>query len=251
MGSRIAIRDEEKAMNKRTSLLEAATIAALTIALMTSITACDSDSALADNGNTLTVDESGATSVDASRLQDELDSLPSDEISAQEKAGLLFMREEEKLARDVYLTLYDTWSQKIFQNISNSEQTHTDAVLALLQKYDIPDPVGDNGIGVFVDQDLQALNDSLVNTGNTSLISALEVGAAIEEIDILDLEKREAEIVGNEDITTVYEMLRKGSRNHLRAFVKNLKNQGIDYQPQYLSRTEYDEIVNSETERGK
>ncbi|HFD87853.1 MAG TPA: DUF2202 domain-containing protein [Gammaproteobacteria bacterium] len=241
-------------MSKKTRLLEAATVVVLTIALITSITACDGDdtldSALTDNGTTLTVDEDGATSVDASQLQGVLDSLPSDEISAQEKAGLLFMREEEKLARDVYLTLYDTWNQKIFQNISNSEQTHTDAVLSLLQKYGIPDPVGDNAIGVFVDQDLQALNDSLVNTGNTSLIAALEVGTAIEEIDIIDLEKREAEIVGNDDIITVYEMLLKGSRNHLRAFVKNLKNQGIDYQPQYLSQVEYDEIINAATEQG-
>ena len=239
-------------MSKKTRLLEAATVVVLTIALITSITACDGDdtldSALTDNGTTLTVDEDGATSVDASQLQGVLDSLPSDEISAQEKAGLLFMREEEKLARDVYLTLYDTWNQKIFQNISNSEQTHTDAVLSLLQKYGIPDPVGDNAIGVFVDQDLQALNDSLVNTGNTSLIAALEVGTAIEEIDIIDLEKREAEIVGNDDIITVYEMLLKGSRNHLRAFVKNLKNQGIDYQPQYLSQIEYDEIINAAIE---
>ncbi len=161
------------------------------------------------------------------------------------------MREEEKLARDVYLTLYDTWNQQVFQNISRSEQAHTDAVLALLEQYGISDPVGDNPVGVFVDEALQALHDKLVNQGSASLIDALLVGAAIEEIDIIDIEKRKEDVIGNDDIIEVYDnILLEGSRNHLRAFVKNLETQGITYQPQYLSQAEYDAIISGETERG-
>ena len=39
-----------------------------------------------------------------------------------ETVTLKFMREEEKLARDVYLYLFDVWGQWIFENIAASEQ---------------------------------------------------------------------------------------------------------------------------------
>ncbi len=241
-------------LNKK-RIMHNISLALLAAALSTAIIGCDDDdvATIADDNTAdtlLAVDDSGNSVIDNNALENSLDQLATGEISPQEEAGLLFMREEEKLARDVYLTLYDTWNQQIFKNISDSEQTHTDAILSLLQKYEIPDPVGNNAIGVFVNQDLQALNDSLVNTGNASLIDALQVGAAIEEIDIIDIEKREEDVINNDDIISVYEMLLKGSRNHLRAFIKNLENQGITYQPQYLSQAEYDAIINAEMERG-
>ena len=46
-------------------------------------------------------------------------------LSAKEASDLIFLREEEKLARDVYLALYDAWGTPIFLNISSSEQKHT------------------------------------------------------------------------------------------------------------------------------
>ena len=110
-----------------------------------------------------------------------------DDLSDNEAAGLVFMREEEKLARDVYIYLYETWGQKTFDNIAVSEQAHTDAMLELLHKYGIDDPVGDNPEGIFVDQNLQGLYDTLTATGSASLIDALLVGAAIEEIDLIDI----------------------------------------------------------------
>ena len=62
-------------------------------------------------------------------------------ISQEEQDSLIHMREEEKLAQDVYLTLYDTWGKNIFQNIAQSEATHTDAVANLLKQFGIDDPV--------------------------------------------------------------------------------------------------------------
>ncbi len=62
-------------------------------------------------------------------------------ISGQIKSDLIQLREEEKLARDVYLYLYTHWNQWIFSNIAKSEQQHMDAVKGLLDKYDIEDPV--------------------------------------------------------------------------------------------------------------
>ena len=113
----------------------------------------------------------------------------SGDLTEVEAEGLIFMREEEKLARDVYLTLYDQWNIPIFQNIARSEQTHTDAIKNLLDTYGLVDPMVNDKIGVFVNPDLQALYDQLVEMGSQSLSDALKVGIAIEEIDILDLKK--------------------------------------------------------------
>jgi hypothetical protein len=172
------------------------------------------------------------------------------ELTEAEADGLRFMREEEKLAHDVYLTLTEQWSLSIFRNIANSEQTHTDAVLTLLERYGLDDPAAGNEIGVFTDPALQSLYDELVATGSRSLADALRVGAAIEEIDVLDLQERIAQ-TDRADIRTVYENLTKGSRNHLRAFVSTLARQtGETYQPQYLDQDAYEEIAGTSVERG-
>ena len=77
------------------------------------------------------------------------------------------------------------------------------------------------------------------------MADALKVGAAIEEIDILDLQERLAE-TDNAAIQRVFENLMAGSENHLRAFVSNIKAQtGETYAPQYLSQAAYDEIVSA------
>lgn len=79
----------------------------------------------------------------------EVAKLPKDALSPPEKEGLLYMREEEKLARDVYLFLGEKFNARAFLNIAESEQTHMAYVKVLLDKYGIPDPVGSNPRGVF------------------------------------------------------------------------------------------------------
>ena len=176
--------------------------------------------------------------------------IPVGELSEAETEGLLYMREEEKLARDVYLTLYAEWGMPIFRNIANAEQTHMDAIGTLIERYGLEDPVASNDIGVFTNSTLQDLYDQLVEEGSESLASALRVGVAIEEIDILDLQEYIAQ-TDKGDIQQVYENLTRGSRNHLRAFVSRLEREtGETYEPQYLSQEAYDAIVNSPTERG-
>jgi hypothetical protein len=173
-----------------------------------------------------------------------------EELSADEIEGILYMREEEKLARDVYLTLYDQWSLPIFQNIANSEQTHMDAVERLIDRYGLTDPAAGNDAGEFTDQTLQSLYDDLVTMGSRSLADALRVGAAIEEIDILDLAERVAQ-TDAVDIQRVYESLMIGSRNHLRSFVATLEQQtGETYEPQYLDQEAYDDIISASMESG-
>ena len=171
-------------------------------------------------------------------------------LSATEIEGLVFMREEEKLARDVYLTLYEMWKMPIFQNIAESESTHMAAVLTLLERYGLEDPSAGNPVGEFENPELQALYDELVNQGGQSLADALKVGAAIEEIDILDLE----EFLGQaptSDIVQVYESLLRGSQNHLRSFTGTFEQQtGEKYVPQYMSQEAYEAIIINGIETG-
>lgn len=199
----------------------------------------------------LQVDNLGYSNMNQQNLRRWMNYLPKESLSDIEIAGLIFMREEEKLAHDVYTKFYDVWNSQIFGNISNSEQTHAEAVLILIEKYNLIDPVGNSGEGIFQNADLQNLYTDLVNDGLNSLEDALKVGAAIEEIDILDLQAQLESVVDNQDIAYVYENLLKGSRNHLRAFVKNMNTLGINYQPQYLSTADYNEIINGAIENGR
>lgn len=176
-------------------------------------------------------------------------SLPQEELSESEIKGLLQMREEEKLARDVYLSLHQDWAHRIFQNIASSEQRHMDAVKTLLDKYNMLDPVIDDTVGVFSDPKIQNLYFELVQKGRISLVHALQVGALIEDLDIFDL-KEFILVADNVDIKTVYQNLLKGSRNHMRSFVSQLSAYGEIYEGTYLTPEEIEEIVDSPMERG-
>lgn len=174
--------------------------------------------------------------------------LPIEPLEDAEKVRILFIREEEKLAYDVYQTMYDKYGVKIFQNIPNSELSHMEAMLIIIKKYQLVDPMDTNPRGKFEDQNLQLLYTSLVSQGNVSLLSAYQVGAKIEELDIFDLNKSIA-VTNNQDVRLVYDFLNKGSRNHLRSFYKNLKNVGGTYSPIFITQAEFDAIVNSPTEK--
>ena len=176
--------------------------------------------------------------------------LPKEPLNADEQATLPFMREEEKLARDVYTFLYSKWQINIFSNISSSEQAHMDAILLLLNKYNLPDPVGNNAAGVFTNITLQNLYNQLTTQGSVSSLDALKVGATIEDLDIYDL-KTALTKADNQDIRLVYENLMKGSRNHLRTFYSNILSAGGTYTPQYITQAEFDAIINSSMETGQ
>jgi hypothetical protein len=174
--------------------------------------------------------------------------IPASDLSAEEAAALLFMREEEKLARDVYNTLSATWRIQSFSNIASSEQMHMDEIKVLLDRYALTDPV--LAPGQFTDPNLQALYTQLVAQGSLSIGDALKVGAAIEEIDIRDLQTRMAQ-TDNADIQQVYTNLMNGSYNHLKAFTRNLLTQtGETYKPQYLSVEQYQTIITSTNGNG-
>jgi hypothetical protein len=185
--------------------------------------------------------EAGYSDIDVDLIDKDIGTLPIEGISEAEISGILYMREEEKLARDVYLALYDLWGKPIFSNIAASEETHTSAVQTLIQRYGLEDPyIGERG--AFTNGVLQAIYTDLVAAGSKSLVDALTVGAMIEELDMVDIAAY-AESADNADITLVYENLMMGSRNHLRSFVSQLENEGVEYEPSYLSPDAYQAII--------
>jgi hypothetical protein len=142
-------------------------------------------------------------------------------LTDDETCWLTYIREEEKVARDVYLYLNEKWNIRIFKNIAASEQTHMDAIKTLLDIYNIPDPATDKGRGEFTNPDLQKLYNDLIRQGSISKVEALKVGVIIEETDIDDLSKGIATTRHN-DVRTVYSNLLQGSLNHLDAFKSTL-----------------------------
>ncbi|UZD64248.1 MULTISPECIES: DUF2202 domain-containing protein [Marinobacter] len=161
------------------------------------------------------------------------------DLTEIEISDLRYMREEEKLARDVYLTLDEQWGKQtqVFARIALSEETHTTTVDYLLDKFGVEDPVVNDTIGVFTNQELQALYDELVAKGKTSFINALYVGALIEEKDMRDI-LAAIDQTDERPIIIAYSNLLDGSKSHLRAFVRVIEAQGLTYEAQLLDPEE-------------
>lgn len=176
---------------------------------------------------------------------DEIDNV--DSLSDQEIENLQFLKEEEKLARDVYLYSFDLYSQNIFKNISNSEQSHMNSVTVILNKYNIQD-LSLEERGKFSNELLQELYDDLTELSERSLEDALVAGATVEDLDINDINSFILN-THHQDVEDMLQLLNCGSRNHLRGFTDNLENLGLSYIPQFLSLEDYNAIINGSHEQ--
>ncbi len=165
-------------------------------------------------------------------------------ISPDEAATLQYMREVEKLARDVYLAMYEKWRIPTFSNIASSEQCHMNAIKGRLDAYGLADPA--LGVGKFTNPELQALYQSLIESGIVSELDAFWVGGLIEEVDIQDL-KDALSGTNKTDLVRVYQNLMAASGNHLRAFATHIQSYGLLYTSQYLSQEEVDQILSGST----
>ena len=166
---------------------------------------------------------------------------PTPTLTEQEKSDLLFLREEEKLARDVYLYNFDKYGETIFDKISNSEQTHMDQVLVLLDFYNLDDPAHADR-GIFINTELQSLYDDLIMLSDSSLVHGLTAGAIIEDVDIRDIVDFENNTT-KDDLLVMYASLVCGSKNHIQGYSTQLSNNGVTYVPQFITQEEYDAIL--------
>lgn len=164
------------------------------------------------------------------------------DLTSEEREALLYMWEEEKMARDTYIYFDNLWGTEQFGNIKNSEQNHMESIQTLLEKYDIP--YNELPEGEFSDPDLQAMYNSFISTGAESEVAALRIGATIEDLDIYDL-KQNINDFEQEDIDEILEKLLCASGNHMRAFTKGLEDNGSSYTPKYISESDYQEILDA------
>ena len=192
-------------------------------------------------------------------------------LDANESTHLTFMREEEKLARDVYLTLADMYpNSTVFQSIAEgSEQTHTDTMRDKLADFNLTDPNPNTNnlpgsIGVFTGEDYGSYFTEkfnlLVNWGANSELDALYAGAFIEELDMHDIIScptiitelkgiSESECglnyTNQNSLINAYNSLLDGSESHLRSYVGQIEAIiGVgNYEAQYLSQATVDSIL--------
>lgn len=156
--------------------------------------------------------------------------------------GLLYMSEEEKIARDVYIALYEYWGFRTFANIANAEQQHMDMVAYLLDVRGLDNPVADLAYGEFKSESFAKLYSELVAQGTKSIEDAIKVGCLIEDLDIYDLDRYISNTT-NESELWVYGNLKRGSENHMRSFSKQLARYNETYTAQYLSEADLSAIL--------
>jgi hypothetical protein len=170
----------------------------------------------------------------------------SDALTENDKEGLLYMLEEEQLARDTYTYLDSLWANMPFANIKGSEQTHMDAIKSLLDANNVSYTI--LPAGQFTELKLQEYYNQFIKNGSLSLTNALKIGATIEDLDIVDL-KEYIDSTTNQSVIDVFNNLECGSRNHLRSFNNSIAGQNETYTPQFLSIEEFNSIINSDKEK--
>ena len=167
------------------------------------------------------------------------------------KNSLAYMGNEERLAYDVYMNLYNfhetnnSMEIKQFKNIAEkSEMKHVGIVQSLVQRYnlgeddltDVAKGVADNNVtfenmpsGEYDIEAIQTLYNTLYDLGIQSQENALKVGCMVEVTDIEDLDKyiELAEESNATDVLEAFDVLRDGSYSHYWSFDKGLKNIGI------------------------
>jgi len=190
-------------------------------------------------------------------------------LDMHEASHLTFMREEEKLARDVYLTFAAMYpQQKTFSNIATkAEQTHTNVMRDKLLEYNLTDPNPETNnlpesLGVFSGSEWGWYFDEkfklLTDWGSESELQALYAGAFIEELDMHDIAVCPQVMIDNgyppvcgleytdkQPLIDAYSSLIEGSESHLRSYVGKIEAIiGVGkYKAQYLSQDEVDNIL--------
>lgn len=216
-----SLANTESVLNTSTTISDTRTIRLLAAKQVRSQTAAIQANAI--DGNTSYLCDVNTT--DMATQITELTTAIASSLLTTLQADLLFMWEEERLARDVYNVMHTKWGSKIFTNIAtNGEQTHINNIKSMIDKYAVNTTAYTEPAvpGVFVNQNLQAFYNTLIAQGSVSVTEAYKVGQLIEITDIADLDRRLLPTDLPADIRAVYENLRKASESHLASFNKQL-----------------------------
>jgi len=192
----------------------------------------------------------GAASDCQQALIDRFEYLGTNTLDGGTIKDILLLREEEKLARDVYTTFSWWHDLSVFANIARTEQQHMNVVALLLDRYGLEDPAEGKGIVEFTDDWVQGVFDSLVGEEPNSLVDALWSGAFIEDVDIYHHEHI-LEGSDYDDISLIVQNMVAGSRNRMRSFFGALEVRDETYLPtDWITQDKLDEILASPMETG-
>ena len=168
--------------------------------------------------------------------------LPKQDLSQSEKQVLNNARQIEKLAHDVNFTLYSKWNIPAFLRKSSAAEMKTQCVKQLINKYDLQDPVNDNEIGKYADNNLVKIYNNFVEQGSKTLNDAFIVSAQLQDYLIYNL-KQDSTKIDNDDIKLVINNLLNSAQRDLAMTVKRLEKFGITYTPKYISQQEFEQIM--------
>lgn len=171
-----------------------------------------------------------------------------DPLTADEIEFLFAMREDEKMAKDLYTAFgaqYPTAVQ--FSRIATAEATHVAAIETMLTYYEVSFPAL-TPAGVFADAEKQAQYDAFLAQG-TTIQGAFEVMALLEEENIAAYKAVEATAT-NANIKLILANMVRASSNHLKAAVRQLTILGITYTPTHLDQATFDEVISSAFAQG-
>lgn len=138
-------------------------------------------------------------------------------LSDAEKSEILFQREEERLAKELYRAFGEKYGVEEFTRIATSEQRHFDAMGRTITRYQLQDPSAGTQVGKYADPELQKRYDDWLQKGNESKEAAFAVGVELETKDIAGLQKS-IDVSDNADLDRVFGNLKSGSEHHLNAF---------------------------------
>jgi len=144
------------------------------------------------------------------------------ELTEHQLDELFHIFQEEKVARDVYITLGRQYpDEKTFAQIQISEQEHMLAAQVLCERYgidtsDVDISLNDDAVGQFVLHEMQVLYNSCIELGSVSHLEAVKVGELVELTDIKDIEIASEGMPA--DVVRTYDNLKAGSYEHLDAY---------------------------------
>lgn len=167
--------------------------------------------------------------------------------SAADPADLVRLYEDEILAHDLYVALGRIHPEiRPFQNIPHSEASHRETMAGVLKAEGIALPKPPKGKR-FVSAGLDEIFAKWLAEGVKSEADACRVGVRLEDHDIAELRKAQTGFPKHKETLAALEA---ASNNHFRAFHRNLKSRGGEYNAEALTAADIQKILNGENDCG-
>ncbi len=190
----------------------------------------------------------GYSSMNVSLARANFNNFPFEDLSGQEEKGIVFVREEEKVAVNFYGMMSDLFGSEVLTQLAESERTHLGVTALPVEKYHLQDPTVDRTDGEFMSNSLQAHYDELIEEGSPSLSDAFIAGTTLQEASLVTIQNQLDRVANNRDLRNMYAALRVATRNHLRIMFREVTDHGGSYAPLFMEQAAFQAIVSSDFE---